>query len=68
MKSNKESYETQYKPLLPMEEYRQLNFFMNEINQKTKNIEKGLNCKPELFYDAQFGTDEDSYDDSEEEY
>lgn len=46
MKTNKE----QYIQLLPMEEYKQLNFFMNEINQDTKKIEKGLNCKPELFY------------------
>lgn len=59
MKTNKESYETQYKPLLPMEEYRQLNLFMNEINQETKKVEKGLNCKPELFYEPKFEDDED---------
>ena len=53
MKTNKEGYETQYKPLIPMEEYRELNFFMNEINKDTKKIEKGLNCKPELFYNQE---------------
>lgn len=66
MKTNKESYETQYKPLLPMDEYRQLNFFMNEINQETKKVEKGLNAKPELFYNPQdesSGTDIDLDDD-----
>lgn len=57
MKTNKESYETQYKPLLPMDEYRQLNFFMNEINKETKKVEKGLNAKPELFYTPQHEND-----------
>lgn len=68
MKSNKESYETQYKPLIPLEEYKQLNFFMNEINQETKKVEKGLNCKPDLFYDPQFGTNNDFFDDDEEDF
>ena len=53
MKANKEAYETQYKPLIPIKEYRELNFFMNEINQETKKIEKGMNCKPELFYNQE---------------
>lgn len=68
MKSNKESYETNYKPLLPMEEYKQLNFFMNEINQETKKVEKGLNCKPELFYNDNFKSNDDFIDDDDEEY
>ena len=68
MKSNKESYETQYKPLIPLEEYKQLNFFMNEINKDTKKVEKGLNCKPDLFYDPQFGTNNDFFDDDEEDF
>jgi hypothetical protein len=25
-------------------------------------VEKGMNCKPELFYDPQFGTSEDRYE------
>ncbi len=66
MKSSKESYETQYKPLIPLEEYKQLNFFMNEINQETKKVEKGLNCKPELFYEENFGTNNVLYDDEED--
>lgn len=68
MKSNKESYETQYKPLLPLEEYKQLNFFMNEVNQETKKVEKGLNCKPELFYEPQFDSEDNFVDDDDEEY
>jgi hypothetical protein len=58
MKTNKE----QYIQLLPMEEYKQLNFFMNEINQDTKKIEKGLNCKPELFY-SENNIEDDGEDD-----
>ena len=68
MKTNKESYETQYKPLLPMEEYRQLNLFMNEINQETKKVEKGLNCKPELFYEPKFENVGGFEDDEDEDY
>ena len=68
MKINKESYETQYKPLIPLEEYKQLNLFMNEINQETKKVEKGNNCKPELFYDPQFGANDDYLDDDEEDF
>lgn len=68
MKTNKESYETQYKPLLPMEEYRQLNMFMNEVNQETKKVEKGLNCKPELFYEPQSDNFDNFVDDDDEEY
>lgn len=49
LKTNKELYSQ----LLPMDEYRKLNFFMNEINQETKKIEKGINCKPELFYNQE---------------
>lgn len=64
MKTNKE----QYIQLLPMEEYRQLNFFMNEINQDTKKVEKGLNCKPELFYDENFGNNDDFFDSDDEDF
>ena len=68
MKTNKEAYETQYKPLLPMEEYRQLNMFMNEINQETKKVEKGINCKPELFYDPKYGSNDNFDDDDDEDF
>jgi len=68
MKTNKESYETQYKPLLPIEEYRQLNMFMNEINQETKKVEKGINCKPDLFYAPQFNDNDNFLDDDDEDF
>lgn len=68
MKTNKESYETQYKPLLPIEEYRQLNMFMNEINQETKKVEKGINCKPDLFYTPQFNDNDNFLDDDDEDF
>lgn len=62
MKTNKEMYSQ----LLPMEEYKQLNLFMNEINQETKKVEKGINCKPELFFDGQIeNIGDDSLDDEE---
>ena len=65
MKSDRENYENNYKPLLPIEEYKQLNLFMNEINADTKKIEKGLNNKPELYYNP---SSEDEEDDEEDDY
>lgn len=63
MKERKEDYEA----IMPMQEFRQLNFFMFEVNQDTMKVEKGMNCKPELFYDPQFGTAEDSFEGDTEE-
>lgn len=63
MKRNREEYETMYKPLLPLEEYKQLNMFMNEINQETKKIEKGLNAKPYAFY-----TEDDELNDEDDDF
>ena len=50
MKENKEAYMA----IMPMEEFRELNYFMFEINKETKKVEKGMNCKPELFYQPNF--------------
>lgn len=68
MKKEKDLYDTKYKQLIPMEEYRQLNFFMNEINQETKKVEKGLNAKPELFYSQELENNSMDFEDGEEEY
>lgn len=64
LKTNKE----QYIQLLPINEYRQLNYFMNEINQDTKKIEKGMNCKPELFYNQDISDNGNFIDDDDEEF
>lgn len=64
LKTNKE----QYIQLLPINEYRQLNYFMNEINQYTKKIEKGMNCKPELFYNQDISDNGNFIDDDDEEF
>ena len=64
LKTNKE----QYIQLLPIDEYKQLNYFMNEINQDTKKIEKGMNRKPEMFYNQDAGDNGNFIDDDDEEF
>ena len=54
IKNNREAWETQYKTLLPLKEYKELNLFMNNKE----------NCKPELFYEpnqenVRIGIDDD---------
>ena len=68
LKTDRESYENNYKPLLPMEEYRELNFFMNEMNKETKKIEKGLNNRPDLYYTGDVVDNSNVDDFGEDEY
>ena len=41
---------------------------MNEINQDTKKIEKGMNCKPEIFYNQDISDNGNFIDDDDEEF
>lgn len=56
IKSNREAWETQYKPLLPLKEYKELNLFMNNKE----------NCKPELFFEPKQENIKVGFDDEEE--
>lgn len=56
IKNDREAWEKQYKPLLPLKEYKELNLFMNNKE----------NCKPELFYEPNQENVRIGFDDEED--